>query len=583
MAKIFLTLIMVLVGVSVFGQELQPVGRIEDGWEYAEIKNPRPTDEFMKFHRDWQRREIFVGSELRTTRGEKSQFELAFLDDSFVEMHPGSRIVVKKDKDVVVLEMAQGGVTVFSGGRLIVKTPEGTLKAERGFQYSVQIGKEGREAEYVSTKGELLVENRLGVVFAVKEGAKALLKYDEKSDTYSLLVAPESKGEVFLRGKEEQKLGVDGVALLSGEGKFVVKEKGAPPEAEKKIIIGEGLKAKFEFVFVFSGYDYEQSAEYNYYRGQTDRFGLEKAELIVKGEFKDFLSACISADGSKDEMLNNAYVELFHPEYKEKFALRFGQFRVPFGKEVQEGVEKLLFGDRSLGVQYGFCGLQGAPNSSDSGLMYDIGFAISGYLIGKKEEDGFAIDYNTGFFNGAGRNSTENDSRKTFCGRLGIRLAKWLIIGGSYYDGRTTTAKEEYHRRRRGADISLHLGFMKLSGEYIYAVDDPRVGKHGNDTESFYLQGQMPLGFFGSFFETLSLIFRYEVMDPALNSIPGISKDDWEKVTRWDIGFRVDMSKNVAMILFFQHLDQGDIRYPLGVEVEESDDLLKFVVVVKCF
>lgn len=590
MVRVFLVLISSVLVLSVFAQELETVGRIVDGWEYAELKDPRPTSEFMKYSDKWEHKEIFVGSELRTTRGDRSEFELMFIDGSYVCMLPRTQIVVGKEGENVSLSMKIGGLKITSGGKLLVITPEGNLRAEKGAEYRVILEKDGKEAEYTAVKGDLVVTNRLGVSFTLKEGAQAFLRYNPEEDSYSLVIAPESKARVTVKGKDEtHEVGVNGLVRLLGAGGFSVEKVGETPKERRLHVIVEGLEAKFGFNLLFGGCDYEVDANYNYYRGGIDRFELGKAEFVVKGELKNYLTILLSADARKDEVLNNAYLQVAFSEKKYLPSFRFGQFRIPFGIELQKGTESLLFADYSLITKYGFCGLQAQPDSYDADLMYDIGVAVYGYLIGEEKPEGdagyFAVDYRAGVFNGAGRNGTENDTKKTSSSRLGIRLAKWLSIGGSYYDGSTTTATEEYHRYRRGADITFDFDFFKLTGEYIYASDDPRVGKHGNNTEGFYIQGQLPLSFLGDaeMFKETSFIFRYEVMNPAFKSIPGISRDDWEKVTRWDVGFRYEASENIAFILFFEHLDQGDIRYPLGVKVGEADDIIKFFVAVKCW
>lgn len=582
----FILAAFVLVWAAVlFAQQLQEVGVIEDGWEYAEIKHPRPTSEFMKYSPDWAHKEIFVGSVLRTTKGYNSRFDLLFKDGSRLSMLPNSIMKVETEKGLIVLNLLTGELHVDSGGRLRVRTPEGYLESSKGTKFRVKLGTEGREALYTVIEGELTVHNRLGVIFTIRGGGKAELEYDAEKDAYSLLVAKDAESKVRISGKDmETEEGPAASVVLLGDGGFEVKEHGRPIKKRAEVLLPEGLKVRFGYFVVFSGTDYEAEQNYNYYRGGQDSFELDQAELSIEGLWRDYMRIRLSVDGVKDDLLKSAYLELFPRNQSERFRFRFGQFRVPFGIEPQTSLHNLLFYDRSMLTDYAFCGLQAAPDSSNSDLLYDTGLGVFGYLTGKKGGEGFAIDYALGLFNGSGRNNAENDSHKTFSGRLGFRLAKWLTVGGSYYDGSTASGTEKFSRRRRGADLRLGLqdGFNILF-EYIHAADNPRVGKHGNDTEAIYVQGNIPLSFLGKSLKKLALIFRYEMFNPAYNSIPGITRDEWEKVTLIGVGFRWDVSEKVALLLFYEKLDQGDVRYPLTFDAEEANEAFKFVLSLRCW
>ena len=585
MVRSVLVTFLVVWAVVLSAQQLKKVGVIEDGWEYAEIKHPRPTSEFMKYSPDWLHKEVFVGSILRTTKGYNSRFDLLFSDGSRVSMLPNTRMKVEMEKGLIVLNLPVGELHISAGGRLRVKTPEGYLDSTKGTKFRVRLGAEGREASYTVTEGELVVNNRLGVVFTISEGGKAELRYDPEEDAYSFVIARDSESKVRISGKDmEVEEGPEASILLLGDGGFEVKEHGRPIKEKVRILLPEGLKASFGYFVVFSGRDYEAEQNYNYYRGGQDSFELPKAELALEGLWRDYMRVYLSVDGVKDGLLNSAYLELFPRNQSERFCFRFGQFRVPFGLEPQTPLYELLFLDRSFLTDYAFCGLRAAPDSTDLDLRYDTGFGIFGYLTGKKGGEGFAIDYGLGLFNGSGRNNAENDSRKTFCGRVGFRLAKWLTVGGSYYDGSTDTGTDEFSRRRRGADLFLGLkdGF-NITFEYIHAKDNPKVGKHGNDTEAFYIQTNIPLSFLGKSLRKLAIICRYEVFNPAYNSIPGITRDEWEKVTAFSVGFRWDVSEKVALLLFYEKLDQGEVRYPLGFDMAEANEAFKFALSLKCW
>ena len=585
MVRFALVTFVVVWTVVLPAQQFQMVGVIQDGWEYAEIKHPRPTSEFMKYSPDWVHKEIFVGSILRTTKGYNSRFDLLFKDGSRVFMLPNTRMKVEMEKGLIVLNLPVGELHITSGGRLRVKTPEGYLDSSKGTKFRVRLGAEGREASYSVTEGELVVNNRLGVVFTLAKGGKAELKYDAEEDAYTFVVARDAESKVKVSGKDmEVEEGPGASILLLGDGGFEIEEHGSPIEESVKLLPSGELKVRFGYFVVFFGTDYEAEQNYNYYRGGQDSFELPKAELALEGSWRDYMRVYLSVDGVKDGLLNSAYFELFPSNQSEHFCFRFGQFRVPFGLEPQAPLSELLFLDRSFLTDFAFCGLQAAPDSTDLDLRYDTGLGIFGYLMGEKGGEGFAMDYALGLFNGSGRNNAENDSHKTFCGRVGFRLAKWLTVGCSYYDGSTDTGTEEFSRRRRGADLLLGLkdGF-NITFEYIHAKDNPRVGKHGNDTEAFYIQTNIPLSFLGKSLRKLAIICRYEVFNPAYNSIPGITRDEWEKVTALCVGFRWDVSEKVALLMLYEKLDQGEVRYPFGFDTAEANEVLKFALSLKCW
>lgn len=222
-----------------------------------------------------------------------------------------------------------------------------------------------------------------------------------------------------------------------------------------------------------------------YYRDETDNLPngtgnnglfMRRGEIALKGKLMDRLSYGVSFDvSSADNLLREAFLEWAVSPSAEA---RFGQFRIPFGIEIQTSSRKLYFIDRML-VAY--------PNNEQpsskaitsvkSGYLQerDLGLKLSGRLL----PGTVGLDYSIGVFNGSDKNTPDRNDKKDFVGRVGLSPLKMLAVGGSAYIGKTPQSTTtgftglNVKRNRYGADLELRpTDPMIFRAEYIVGTDD---------------------------------------------------------------------------------------------------------------
>ncbi len=145
--------------------------------------------------------------------------------------------------------------------------------------------------------------------------------------------------------------------------------------------------------------------------------------------------------------------------------ISFGQFKMPFGLELQTPCSGLYTVDRSLVV------------NELASPFRDMGLYISGgtgdlKVFGLKNKNVFK--WQLAVTNGTGLNKFDDNSGKDFTGRLLFRPFEGFHIGGSYKYGRQAPIQAgmvDDTRSRWGLELSLEkFGFL-LQGEYISGID----------------------------------------------------------------------------------------------------------------
>ena len=188
-----------------------------------------------------------------------------------------------------------------------------------------------------------------------------------------------------------------------------------------------------------------------------DTFNLRRVRLGLSGELVKNLKFRLAVDLVKSPVLLDALVE-FEPS--KAAGLRFGQFFVPFSLESLTPTYDLDLINRSAVVDT----LSPGRDNGSSGR--DIGTVFYGSAS--------VLEYTVGLFNGSGSNKTDNNSHKDWSGRVVLRPAKFLALGGSIYRGRLTPSADAptVRRDRDGLDAVLTIKVFSLKGEYLHAVDD---------------------------------------------------------------------------------------------------------------
>ena len=145
--------------------------------------------------------------------------------------------------------------------------------------------------------------------------------------------------------------------------------------------------------------------------------------------------------------------------------ISFGQFKSPFGLELQTPCHGLYTVDRSRVVN------ELASPFRDFGVMV-LGSTGEKEIFGLKNHDIFK--WMVAITNGTGRNIFDDNTDKDITARLVFSPAEGLQFGGSFRYGRQapiSSTMVDDTRSRWGADVSLKKWNMILQGEYISGID----------------------------------------------------------------------------------------------------------------
>ncbi|HEV9037374.1 MAG TPA: porin [Puia sp.] len=200
--------------------------------------------------------------------------------------------------------------------------------------------------------------------------------------------------------------------------------------------------------------------------------------------------------------------------------IRAGQLYVAFSQENMTQDRNLDLIERSQVVS----ALVGRKGDAANGLVdsvgnqngRDIGIQAAGSFF--RLRDAYFLDYTVQLLNGAGINSPDNNASRDIDARLVIHPAKFLSLGGSYYNGvdrfMTSPAKDQ-KRIRYGGELAVNLSSLSLKGEYIRGQEGSgSAADHGTDPaitihEGWYAQ----IGYF-LLPRKLQGVFRYDYYDP---------------------------------------------------------------------
>jgi hypothetical protein len=277
---------------------------------------------------------------------------------------------------------------------------------------------------------------------------------------------------------------------------------------------------------VFDVHGFAQ-AQYVYEEHGNDDFKAVRERLRVKGRWDEHLSFFTQLDVRLDNILCDVFVDL---NYFENATIRVGQFCLPFGKQTPINPYNLLTIDYSQVVS----ALNGGDDLRDQGIV-----AYGSY---------YDVDYALGITNGEGRNTSDENDRKTFVGRLGYKPLRGLELGISCYEG--DRGKEKYDRKRVGADVKYKYDRLLFQGEYVHSDDEKSDDtKHTWPGEGYFVE------------------FGYEVT-PALQ--PVIKYDVWNPKS----GYDYDKSTIVALGLnwYFSDWSKLQMIYEFNDKKDCSED-----------
>jgi hypothetical protein len=217
---------------------------------------------------------------------------------------------------------------------------------------------------------------------------------------------------------------------------------------------------------------------------QDNTFRARRVRISFEGTLAKNLTYKIQGDFSRSPMMVDAFVK-----YKpcKAFAIQAGQFKTPFSIESPINPVNLEIFDYGESVQHlvGYsdvCGLKS--------LGRDLGIMTTGDLIQLEGKDFSLVKYSFGVFNGTGVNTTDNNNRKDFVGKLEIHpMLKDLTLSGSYYYG--WYDNDDIHngkRNRWSAGIQYNDGDLVVRAEYLDGTTGyASVDSNGKDIEEYWL------------------------------------------------------------------------------------------------
>ena len=224
-----------------------------------------------------------------------------------------------------------------------------------------------------------------------------------------------------------------------------------------------------------------------------DGFSIKRARLDFQGHFAsqfdyrlllDFVGASASsgtaptggAQISPTLIEANITYKPFH-----FLQIKAGQIYVAFSQENLTQDRNLDLIERSQVVN----ALVARKGDAANGLVdsignqngRDIGIQAGGSFLRLK--DAWLFDYAVQLLNGAGINSLDNNASKDFDARLVVHPAKFLSLGGSYYNGTdrlTTSTTKDQKRIRYGGELAMNFSSVSLKGEYIRGQEGTATG-----------------------------------------------------------------------------------------------------------
>ncbi|MBI3609198.1 MAG: hypothetical protein HY204_00650 [Nitrospirae bacterium] len=260
---------------------------------------------------------------------------------------------------------------------------------------------------------------------------------------------------------------------------------------------------------------------------------FRRAEIYAKGTLQEGLSYEVVYDlSTSTDPLRDALMDL---KIIPMADLRVGQFRIPFGIEIQTGAKKLYFIDRMLITSPD--NEQASSKSVTSiktGFLQerDRGLRVSGRpLIAP-----VGLDYAIAIINGSGLNSPDQNNKKDVVGRVALSAMSRATLGGSLYLGRTSESVvdpatnktvftgNDLKRYRTGADIEVRpVDALIVRAEYIGGTNGVTVTHADSKFKGYYVLVAYRLPF------NIEPAARFERLDPD-------TKTSGDTITRTTVG-----------------------------------------------
>lgn len=251
------------------------------------------------------------------------------------------------------------------------------------------------------------------------------------------------------------------------------------------------LKENFKKKYFNVGLFFQTVADYQNERtsGSNNGFSLTNIRLTISGELDEGFGYSMQTNFINSKPILDAMI--YH-KFSKVIRVDAGQFKAPFSSEYLTSDPQLDFINRS-------------QVTSAYSPKRQIGFQVRGNVV----ED--AVSVIAGMFNGNGINTTNDDDKFMYVGRVVItpsisENAKLLVSGNAAYNEVTSSAFAG-NRITAGGDFKLTVNDFMLAGEFITESSKPDSG------ETLTNSGlQFTAGYHLS--KSVQVLGRYDVLNP---------------------------------------------------------------------
>lgn len=309
-----------------------------------------------------------------------------------------------------------------------------------------------------------------------------------------------------------------------------------PKEMEERVIAGD---------LTISGYAQVLYRRYEL-DSENDSFSLPRVRLKFDGHVSPDFAYRIQIDAAaSSNILRDVYIKYTKYPFANVVA---GQAFIPFSEEQLYPTTDLELIDRSLVT---------------SRLSYDrdIGVQLLGELFDKK------VSYGAGVFNGAGRNTADNNDNKDIVARAVISPFKGkdvflegLSLGAAFqYGKQPRSGNTEGDRAIIGTMAKYEYDKLKIQGEYLFRKQEQILGLSDKDAEGWYILAAY------YFLPKLQAAVRYEQYDPDRD----ISQDREDMLT---LGLNYFVNDNLKLQANYRFRDEqaevGNNEFVLQLQVK---------------
>lgn len=247
--------------------------------------------------------------------------------------------------------------------------------------------------------------------------------------------------------------------------------------------------------------------------------------------------------------------------FKPYLKVSFGQFKSPFGRELNTPCHKLTTINRSDVV------------NQLSGPFRDFGLMLTGStgdlkFLGLKTEH--IIGYSIAFMNGTGLNTSDDNRKKDFIGRLTFHPFEFITLGASYRTGKHPALLddvEDDERSRFGFDMELEYKGFNFQGEFIDGSDKGSYtvgGGCGDPLE--VIQGSVDrAGYFAQLMYMtpwkLQPVFRIEQFDPN-TSDEEIGANDKQNIMTYGVNYFFNEWTRLQINYLYKAEENASVEVP---------------------